>query len=253
MTERPHNPEQMLDERIDAVLRQRFAPPPAGQLRSLLETLPTPPGVTINGIGARPVRLPVEGSAPARRVLRGPGRARWAAAAALVLAALGAWLIWGVLGRPANPGYGPWRSFETVYRDAVAGGFRPDWVCRTDREFQDTFWNHYRQRLLLETPPPRIETLGLSYCRSMSPQTVCLLARVQGRDVMVFVDRIERDPDRTAADEAGLHLFRRRIGRLVLYEMTPLEQPFVLDLLHDPGDNGRQGGPARPGGGTEQG
>ena len=50
---------------------------------------------------------------------------------------------------------------------------------------------------------------------------------------MVFVDRLEAnahpaEPDRST----GLHLFRKELGPLVMYELTPLDSPQVMDYLY---------------------
>ena len=64
------------------------------------------------------------------------------------------------------------------------------------------------------------------------------LARVDGQPVVVFVDRAERDPSTLQEPTEGLHLFRRPLGGLVLYELTPLEYPALLEQFFLPSDGG---------------
>ena len=59
-----------------------------------------------------------------------------------------------------------------------------------------------------------------------------MLARVDGVPVMVFVDRTSADTDpKLDQGRVGLHLFRKELGSLVLYEVTPLGEPRVMDYL----------------------
>jgi hypothetical protein len=60
-----------------------------------------------------------------------------------------------------------------------------------------------------------------------------MLARVNGLPVMVFVDRANADTHPTLpSGENKLHLFRKELGPLVLYELTPLDRPNVSDYLY---------------------
>lgn len=195
---------------IDAALRRVLDPPPPRRLDALVDE------VMRRADRARPRRvLPV--------------------AAAVAAAALGALLIWQTLGVRGGRGYEapPWRSLETVYRDEAAGSFEPRWVCETDAEFAAIFGDRFGQRLLLRDLPGGVESVGLSYCHSLSTGTTYLLARAGGSPVVVFVDRIERD-HRPAPLSPDLHLHRRTIGQLVLYEVSTQESPVLLDRFYDP-------------------
>jgi len=159
-----------------------------------------------------------------------------AAAAAILLVAI--WRVWTVVAPPPVDGrYAPqaWRSLETVYRDKLAAGFSVDWTCKDDDEFQATFRKVLGQPLLLAPLPPDVQSLGLGYCNSITPNTVFHLARVDGREVAVFVDRLTADQAPPALSDPTLHLFRRAIDELVLYEMTPLGEPRMLGLFYTPG------------------
>ena len=133
--------------RIDGSLGRLFAPPVGDHVVSRITTL----------------------AAKDRRTARMPARvSRWrrfAIAAALALGIIGVYRLWD-FGFPVRPSdmYAPqpWRSFETVYRDTVARGFKPGWVCKDDREFMTAFRRQLGQALLLVPPPPGI---GVS-CRS---------------------------------------------------------------------------------------
>jgi len=74
---------------------------------------------------------------------------------------------------------------------------------------------------------------GLTYRGGLSRYTTTMLARVNGLPVMVFVDRANADTHPTLpSGESKLHLFRKELGPLVLYELTPLDQPKLSDYLY---------------------
>jgi hypothetical protein len=211
--------------RIDGALGRLFAPPVGNALASRITTL---------------VRESI--LAPNRRpVVRMPARvSRWrrlAIAAALTMGVVGLYRLWDFV-QPSRPRdiYAPqaWRSFEKVYRDTVAGGFKPGWVCKNDREFATAFRRRLGQALLLLPPPPGVAWAGLDYCNSITPRTMFLLAWVQGEKVLVLVDQAGSDRGQALPPESRLHLFRRQVGNLVLYECTPLDQPYVLDNFYIP-------------------
>ena len=209
------------DRGLDERLRRLMQPPPEERLariadRAVQDVLPTRPR------GGH------------RRVL-----GQLAAAAAVVAGAVGIWLIAQNFRAGPGDGYTPpaWQSLEAAYNDWVADGFEPMWVCADDREFIDTFRLAYHQGLLLGELPPGTTSLGLSYCNSISKRTTCLLATVDGTPLVVFIDRVELD--RPQPQPEGLHLHRRRIGKLVLYELSSVEQPAMLPWFENPDAPGR--------------
>jgi hypothetical protein len=58
-----------------------------------------------------------------------------------------------------------------------------------------------------------------------------LLARVDGKEVIVVVDRKAREKSPLPPARSGLRSFREEYGNLVLYEVTPLDHPTILPLL----------------------
>ena len=208
-----------VEQLIDASLRRMFVPPAQPVLDRIVDQV------------VAQIRPAV------RPTIRVRGIRRLAAAAAIAAGLVGGWQVWRVAGpgagAPAAYRHQPWRSLDTVYRDTVASGFEPGWVCADDREFVLTFKSLHHQGLVLADTPPRFEAVGLLYCNSITPRTIGVLLRVEGRPVIVFVDRVERDTVQPKPS-AGINVFRRQIGRLVLYELSPLSEPLVLPLFHDP-------------------
>lgn len=255
MSERPQPPEDLIDPYLDELLSAadrkafeleldrrpdlRSAVDHQQAIDAALKRLVSPPSEEqLNLIADR------ADEAGRRRISPGRGwqvvARRLAVAAALAGGAFGAWQIWDFVrpgARSTNPYMQqPWRSFEAVYRDKIADGFQPAWICKDDKEFEDSFWAVHRQRLQLHELPQGTKALGLAYCNSLTPRTSYLLAQAGGERLIVFVDRIERDTQQPAP--AGLHLFRRQIGKLVLYELSPLDEAALLHRFYDPDADG---------------
>ncbi len=210
-----------IQKEIDQAFGRLFKPPSAERvpdvITDLRESEPyTLPPTTKRDWGAVPRRLAV--------------------AAALVAGVFGGWLTWNAL-QPSSLSkpYGPWRSIEMVYNDSVANGMKPEWTCDNELEFAVSIRNHFGQAAVIPFElPDGTAALGLAYCNSISRRTVYLLAEVNGEPVIVFIDRVEADQGPTVDESSGLNLFKRRIGRLVLYELSPLEKPALLELFYDP-------------------
>jgi len=202
-----------LQSRIDESLRRSFAPskPPA-QLLSILRDA--------GSVQAAPIQ-------PRRRWLK---IAAVAAAAAIVWAVVG-WQFFG--GRGKTPIYDPNTPLETIYAASVADGFKPKWVCDDPHEFASTFKQRQDQPLLLADMPPGVKMEGLHYLGGLSRYTTAMLARVNEKPVLVFVDKASEDKHvAEPSAKSGLHLFRKELGPLVLYELTPLDHPSVMDYLY---------------------
>jgi hypothetical protein len=157
-----------------------------------------------------------------------------AVAASITLALIGSWLIWRALG--AGPGYeNPYRDMNAAYALKVQDGLKPDWVCEDEQEFRDAFVKEFNHPLLLglDRLPVGVEVVGLSYSNTISRRTIIVLARVNEKPVLVFVDRAGADKIAHEASD-GLHLFRQSLGGLALYELTPWEYPALLDRFSLP-------------------
>ncbi len=216
MVERQTSP----TEPLDASLRRLFDPPPPQRFDAI----------------AAEARRTHERRRPRRRLRR------LAVAAAIAGGLIGGWLIVDASGRlSGRRGYEPppWRSFEMVYRDEIGAGFQPRWVCETDEEFADTFGDRFGQKLLLAPLPDEIQAVGLSYAHTLTRRTIHLLAQVQGQPVLVFVDQPGRGGAAAMTQAGGLSLHHRRLGRLVLYELSPFDEPLLLGGFYDPDAPGR--------------
>jgi hypothetical protein len=164
-------------------------------------------------------------------------RRNWAklAVAATAVSLVWGFLIWQFL--PAGrPPVMPYKNLPltTIYEQSVASGFEPYWVCKDPHEFASTFLDRQGQGLLLAADLPEGTKMeGLAYTGGISPVTTTMLARTDGQPIMVFVDRASADIHPVLPKtETKLHLFRKELGPLVLYELSPLDHAAVMDQLH---------------------
>jgi hypothetical protein len=161
-------------------------------------------------------------------------RSPWIAVAAVLIISICAWRVWDVYHeRPEKEEQyvgGVPRTMDQIYKVEKDRGFVPMWVCRNDKEFATTFWKNLGAALTFRDPPADVASLGLSYGNTvdLSPKTVYMLFKVNGREVIVFIDKKEND-HKPKSSTPGLNLFRREAGQFVLYELTPFDQPKVYD------------------------
>jgi hypothetical protein len=188
-----------LQERINAGLRRMFAPEESAA------TAPNPPRSILGRFHWRP----------------------WAIAAGLLLAIAGAW--WAT--RPP-PGPDP---LEAEYRRIVDAGFTPQQVCTDDATFRAWVMDKFGQPLQPRSDRGSVQFVGWNSSRVLSVYSGLLLARVQGREVVVLIDRAGiEDGKLPRPADPSLRQYRRVMGNLVLYEITPLDRPAVLDALVQP-------------------
>ncbi len=216
-----------LQSRIDGALGRLFAveTPPMEQLAAAVA------GGAASG--ARSGTGPTVGLPPVSAKTPRGARAYWAGAG-IVAAALMAGVLASLLWRsPASEGpLFAARPLVDVYRDAVASGFEPTYECHEPERFAATFQTRQGQPLKLLAMPSDARMLGLGYTGGLSRTTTAMLCYVDGRPVMVFVDRAANDRREIAETPGeGLHVFRAERDGLVFYEVTPLETPRGTSLL----------------------
>ena len=154
----------------------------------------------------------------------------------LVLVATAVALIWGILGWnmlvPPKVNEYQQLALHDIYQQSIEQGFEPDWVCKDDHQFAKTFQTRQGQALLLKSIPDG-EMVGLAYLQGLTSETTSMLARVEGKPIIVFIDRVDRDiqPDEPSK-LSGLNLFRKELDGLVLYEITPLNEARVIDYFY---------------------
>jgi len=164
------------------------------------------------------------------------GRMKWYAAAAVVaLAAVIGFRTYVNLTSPPSVNLiGP----EEVYAKMQARQFEPEFVCTTDEEFARTVKEKFGQPLLVAATP-EIQLVGWGYGnayagRIVGENTLVLITKVGETPVLMFMDKASNDRSIDAPAESGLKVFRRKVGSMVLYEVTPLDEPKLLERTYNP-------------------
>lgn len=225
-----------LRERLDALhaadesLRRLFAAPAEFDLRGLATD--RSPGRSVDS------RDEADRSGlPASRPGRSPWPARFRsgglAAAAVVLLLVAAWRLNSYFNPPHVPAYP--MTPVSIYDRLVAQGFTPEWVCKDDAEFIDTVKEAVGEPLLARSAGAT-EIVGWAYTGGLkdlglSADARLLLARVDGQPVLVFLDRAGPRCRFKFTPPLGreLRVFERRVGGVVLFELTPLPAPAAID------------------------
>lgn len=212
--------EVALQAEVDATLRSAFKV--TGNASQILNLM-VPNAVPMRDVTPK----------PARRSLR--PRQGWLIGALTVIIIVSISLVgiqWFGARRSQPVAFVP-RSMEQIYRDEVSHGFEEYWVCDEESRFAATFFLRHGQALQLANLPAGVRMKGLSYLAGLSRDTTAMLAVADGKEVLVFIDRKFQDRPVAVSPEQGneLHRFRKELGNLVLYEITPWSEPKVLPFL----------------------
>src|SRR5262249_13346397 len=144
-----------------------------------------------------------------------------------------AFVIWNFDSRPGTvPHFEP-VPLAQIYKQTVKAGFEPYYECRDDERFAETFESRQGIPLQLSNMPIGSMMKGLCYPGGLSRETTAMLCDVDGAPVMVFVDRDEKDRKGAMKNsDPELHVFREERDGLVFYEVTPLDEPTMIEHLH---------------------
>lgn len=122
--------------------------------------------------------------------------------------------------------------------------FFPYYKCETDELFAQAVKNRLGESILIPLETPGVEIIGWNYGNEgegfpMDRNSMILLTRVhaddgdattqdeRGTGVIVVFAPASADRGWTLSDPR-LHMFRRQIGKVVMYEISPLAKPTVL-------------------------
>lgn len=216
-----------LQTNIDESLKRLFSPPSA-QVSA---------GVQTQADDDAELRIPIETPAPRRPLV---SRGAWrltAAACVLIAVGFGGYAAYLYYGGFDDSGGEPRRySPAQAYRLAEAGAFEPNWVCKDEQEFATTFHWQLGQAVALAKPPADVVPTGLSYVRLENGKAwnqVEVIAKVNGKGVIVIVDKLNDSIQPCAPMEDGLHVFVKQTPHLVMREITPFDSPKLLELLSE--------------------
>lgn len=156
---------------------------------------------------------------------RGKSWLTWIAAAAVVAIAGGLTAYYTLTG---NPG--------AVYDRAIADGFIPPIPCPNDPEsFAVLVQRRLGTKLYPKVPPDLgLAMTGWGYGNSwgtpLNDQTLVLLATRGSDKIVVFIDKIENDRW-LRSPGGGRYLHRRTTGNYVLYEISTVSEPLIIQRL----------------------
>lgn len=121
-----------------------------------------------------------------------------------------------------------------LYQDAVQAGFEPDWLCKDDQEFAQTFYDRQGAGLLLRPLPEGVRMAGLAYRQGFTKRATSMFAYVEDKPVLLVVAqsaKVEAELLRNDSDQ-DVSIFTRKLGDLTLVEVSPLDQPRLLDYVY---------------------
>lgn len=218
---------------VQASMARRCAPPLALHLAGLDDAVKAAEARGADGDEA-PAAIPISrGAASPTAARRGPaGWQRWVGyAVAAVIGIVG--VVWWSSTVP-NPEARRVLSAGEVLAASMEGGFKPAFVCKDDAEFVAVVKKRFGTGLLVASTET-ISVLGWAYSDTyaadiVSKNTLVLMTKVDGREVLVFMDRAPGEHTlKAGAAPEGYRLFSKTVGGLVLYELTPFETPRVLE------------------------
>lgn len=166
---------------------------------------------------------------------RVPRRWLWSlsAAALLMLTAIGGYVVLHQPGMPLAKD----RSLIAAnyyFKQQVGDGLKPEVVCTSPEEFKRFTKERFGVALTIQTPPD-LELVGWSYTSNiLGPYATTLLARRNNQPVIVVIDyknndrEVYVDPACTGGEG---RFFRRKLDRLVMYEISGLGQEAVMPLM----------------------
>jgi len=122
-----------------------------------------------------------------------------------------------------------------VYRKMDGRGFTPTYVCDDNKRMAIEFDHKLGVGLQLVELPQGTEMLGLAYPGGISRDTMAMLGRSSGQNILVFVDRTAESLDdelqKIDLASADLRVFEKEQFGLNFYEVTPLDEPIMMELF----------------------
>lgn len=212
--------------RAEGSLHRSFTLPADVPLPSSIERSPTASGPPLR----RPTHPP---AAEKAGFLRGRPRWMYAAAAAILLA--------GVLAYMLNSGLGgSWllpstsaRSGPTaagVYAALKKKSFRPAFICENDEQFASFLAERFGHGAVIQRAD-NVRIVGWDYADGLLGEaTAVILALSEGKNIVLFVDE-SRCKRSIAPPGNGMKMHRAVVNGLLFYEISDAAEPVVLPLI----------------------
>ncbi len=137
---------------------------------------------------------------------------------------------------PAGGSTAPFVLVEPMdlYQRLESESFKPEWACANDEEFFAYTLDKFNKPFLVRETPGLTLT-GWTSSQVFSRYTGVLMAKgADGADIVMIIDQARFDRQLPELESLGLHLFRREVAGLVLYEITPAAEPVILPKVYQP-------------------
>jgi hypothetical protein len=218
--------------RLDGSLRSLFVVPVPAPLPPVHVNGKPPPGPGAGGAAGGGAAAAAAGAAGVAG-LAGKGPLLLALLLALLGGALGWWYMAG--GRFWSRTK-PDLSLENAYRQLQSDGFAPETQVNGESELARVIVERLQsriplRRLNLRPAPPGVQWLGIAPHCGLPFGGAIVMSKVDGRDVLLMVGPSYGNGTQSVPSWSKLHLFRKEVGPLVVWEVTPLKQPRLLDLV----------------------
>jgi hypothetical protein len=147
------------------------------------------------------------------------GKAVMAIAASVLVVGAMVWVLTAPMRHP----------LARLYARERADNFTPETVCTTREEFA-TWTQEALQQAMVAESAAGVTLVGWDYAPEVQYYTCVLIAQVDGKPVLVTMDRLDREKIAVAprARLGALHVFERVLGEVRLREITPWEQARVV-------------------------
>jgi hypothetical protein len=119
-------------------------------------------------------------------------------------------------------------SFDEVYSQQVRATAADASIGRDQVESFASATLGYTVRT--KKAPANVKLVSMTQAHVMSARTVVVHARVDGQNLLLLADHACHDVQASGGGSCELHRFRREVGGVVLYELTPLDKPVLLNL-----------------------
>jgi hypothetical protein len=121
---------------------------------------------------------------------------------------------------------------EQVWTNIQNVNFVPSWKCENEKVFRDYLNVKLGESFAIDESES-LKVVGWGYgvdykFYPLSKSTLTLINKVGDTHAIVLIDKVENERNLTVPASTGLHLYKKRVGNLVLYEMSPLPEPHVL-------------------------
>lgn len=123
---------------------------------------------------------------------------------------------------------------QSTYARLERTGWNPDFTCKTDEEFAQKVKERLGTAMVIPMSTLGVVLDGWGYAQDydggpLSNSTMYLLTHVDGKRVLVLIDKRKNDRKLYLPPDSTLTLHRKEIGDLILYEVTPWPQSKAID------------------------